>query len=205
MPIPLSRILDLCGSWICCSRFFPGGCPRIGTLDSRRFGLRGARHGRDATSRRVYERGRMYEGLGAGSLSRRWDYASERSAAKSHVWDGWRQQGLGRPKWAVAPAWANRREPVDAVVRAAKSFQSRVDRNRQESTGIELQRVALRTRFTRLWEVADWSFAPHRHTRLLSIPADSRRFDSSRARRGLLFAGHGVTAPPGGESRLRGA
>ena len=37
MPTPPSRILDLCGSWICCSRFFPGGCPRIGTLDSRRF------------------------------------------------------------------------------------------------------------------------------------------------------------------------
>ena len=50
-------------------------------VDSCRFGLRGARRGRDATSRRVYERGRMYEGLGAGSLSRRWDYASERSAA----------------------------------------------------------------------------------------------------------------------------
>ena len=141
MPIPPSRILDLCGSWICCSRFFPGGCPRIGTLDSRRFGsawvwhglrfaghgetgprcgasrrwdyasersaakshvrmpprrhtrllsipvdscrfgLRGARHGRDATSRRVYERGRMYEGLGTGSQSHKWDYASERSAA----------------------------------------------------------------------------------------------------------------------------
>ena len=145
MPIPLSRILDLCGSWICCSRFFPGGCPRIGTLDSRRFGsawvwhgprfaghgvtgprcgasrrwdyasersaakshvrmplrrhtrlpsipvdscrfdLRGARRGPDATSRRVYERGRMYEGLGTGSQSRRWDYASERSAVKSHI------------------------------------------------------------------------------------------------------------------------
>ena len=49
-------------------------------VDSRRFGLRGA----DATSRRVYERGRMYEGLATGSLSRRWDYASERSAVKSH-------------------------------------------------------------------------------------------------------------------------
>ena len=60
-----------------------------------------APHGRDATSRRVYERGRMYEGPGAGSLSRRWDYASERSAAKSRVWDGWRQQGLGRPKWVA--------------------------------------------------------------------------------------------------------
>ena len=157
-------------------------------VDSCRFGFTWAWHARDATSRRAYERGRMYEGLGAGSLSRRWDYASERSAAKSRVRDGWRQQGLGRPKWAVAPAWANRREPVDAVVRAAKSFQSRVDRNRQESTGIELQRVALRTRFVRLWEVADWSFAPHWHARLLSIPVDSRRFGSSRARRGLQFA-----------------
>ena len=109
----------------------------------------------------------------------------KRSAAKSRVRDGWRQQGLGRPKWAVAPAWANQRESVGAVVRAAKSFQSRVDRNRQESTGIELQRVALRTRFVRLWEVADWSFAPHWHARLLSIPVDSRRFGSSRARRGV--------------------
>ena len=43
----------------------------------------------------------MYEGLGAGSLSRRWDYALERSAAKSRVRDGWRQQGLGRPKWVA--------------------------------------------------------------------------------------------------------
>ena len=40
--------------------------------------------GRDATSRRVYERGHMREGLRAGLLSCRWDYASERSAAKSH-------------------------------------------------------------------------------------------------------------------------
>ena len=144
----------------------------------------------------------MYEGLGAGSLSRRWDYASERSAAKSRVWDGWRQQGLGSPKWVVAPAWANRREPV---VRAAKSLQSRVDRNRQESTGIELQRVALRTRFARLREVADWSFAPHWHTRLLSIPVDSRRFGSALVWHGQLFAGHRVTGPREGESRLRRA
>ena len=50
-------------------------------VDSCRFGLRGP----DATSLRVYERGRMYEGLATGSLSRRWDYASERSEAKSHV------------------------------------------------------------------------------------------------------------------------
>ena len=197
MPTPPSRILDLCGSWICCSRFFPGGCPRIGTRDSRRFGSAWVWHG-------LRFAGHGETGLRCGA-SRTWDYASERSAAKSHVRDGWRRQGLGRPKWAVAPACANRREPVGAVVRAAKSFQSRVDRNRQESTGIELQRVALRTRFARLWEVADWSFAPHRHTRLLSIPVDSRRFGSSRARRGLLFAGHGVTGPREGESRLRGA
>ena len=44
-PIPPSRILDLCGSWICCSRFFPGGCPCIGTLDSRRFGSAWVWHG----------------------------------------------------------------------------------------------------------------------------------------------------------------
>ena len=44
-PIPPSRILDLCGSWICCSRFFPGGCPRIGTRDSRRFGSAWVWHG----------------------------------------------------------------------------------------------------------------------------------------------------------------
>ena len=43
----------------------------------------------------------MYEGLATGSLSRRWDYASERSAAKSRMRDGWRQQGLGRPKWVA--------------------------------------------------------------------------------------------------------
>lgn len=50
-------------------------------VDSCRFGFAWAWHARDATSRRVYERGRMYEGLATGSLSRRWDYASERSAA----------------------------------------------------------------------------------------------------------------------------
>ena len=144
-------------------------------VDSCRFGLRGARRGPDATSRRVYERGRMYEGLATGSLSRRWDYTSERSAVKSHI-------RIERGQ-------------------SSRSFQSRVDRNRQESTGIELQRVALRTRFARLWEVADWSFAPHRHARLPSIPVDSRRFGSSRARRGLLFAGHGVTGPRCGASR----
>ena len=61
--------------------------PRADTLDSRRFPsipVDSAPHGRDATSRRVYERGRMYEGLATGSLSRTWDYALERSAAKSH-------------------------------------------------------------------------------------------------------------------------
>ena len=102
-------------------------------VDSCRFGLRGARRGPDATSRRVYERG----ACGAGGV----------------------RDATSRP-------W------------------SRVDRNRQESTGIELQRVALRTRFARLWEVADWSFAPHRHTRLLSIPVDSCRFGLRGARRG---------------------
>ena len=125
-----------------------------------------APHGRDATSRRVYERGCMYEGLGTGSQPRTWDYASERSAAKSHVRDGWRQQGLGRPKWAVAPAWANRREPVGAVVRAAKSFQSRVDRNRQESSCNEW-------RFARdLHAYGKLPIGASRHTGTL----DSRRF-----------------------------
>ena len=116
MPTPPSRILDLCGSWICCSRFFPGGCPRIGTLDSRRFGSAWVWHG-------LRFAGHGVTGPRCGA-SRTWDYASERSAAKSHVRDGWRQQGLGRPKWAVAPAWANQREPVGAVVRAARSQSS---------------------------------------------------------------------------------
>ena len=78
MPIPLSRILDLCGSWICCSRFFPGGCPRIGTLDSRRFGSAWVWHG-------LRFAGHGVTGPRCGA-SRTWDYASERSAAKSHVW-----------------------------------------------------------------------------------------------------------------------
>ena len=76
-PIPPSRILDLCGSWICCSRFFPGGCPRIGTRDSRRFGSAWVWHG-------LRFAGHGETGLRCGA-SRTWDYASERSAAKSHV------------------------------------------------------------------------------------------------------------------------
>ena len=78
MPTPPSRILDLCGSWICCSRFFPGGCPRIGTLDSRRFGSAWVWHGPRFAGHRE-------TGLRCGA-SRRWDYASERSAAKTRVW-----------------------------------------------------------------------------------------------------------------------
>ena len=77
MPTPPSRILDLCGSWICCSRFFPGGCPRIGTLDSRRFGSAWVWHGL-----RFAGHGETGPRCGA---SRTWDYASERSAVKSHV------------------------------------------------------------------------------------------------------------------------
>ena len=76
-PIPPSRILDLCGSWICCSRFFPGGCPRIGTRDSRRFGSAWVWHG-------LRFAGHGVTGPRCGA-SRRWDYASERSAVKSHI------------------------------------------------------------------------------------------------------------------------
>ena len=51
----------------------------------------------DATSRRVYKRGHVREGLRAGLLSCRWDYASERSAAKSHhVWDSSRDSLMQR-------------------------------------------------------------------------------------------------------------
>ena len=77
MPTPPSRILDLCGSWICCSRFFPSGSPRICTLDSRRFGSAWVWHG-------LRFAGHGETGLRCGA-SRTWDYASERSAAKSHV------------------------------------------------------------------------------------------------------------------------
>ena len=76
-PTPPSRIVDLCGSWICCSRFFPGGCPRIGTRDSRRFGSAWVWHG-------LRFAGHGETGLRCGA-SRTWDYASERSEAKSHV------------------------------------------------------------------------------------------------------------------------
>ena len=108
-PIPPSRILDLCGSWICCSRFFPGGCPRIGTRDSRRFGsawvwhgLRFAGHGETGppmwgvahvgfhcgTFRSEIPRADALAQTHSTPVDSRpadWDYASERSAAKSHV------------------------------------------------------------------------------------------------------------------------
>ena len=82
-PTPPSRILDLCGSWICCSRFFPGGCPRIGTLDSRRFlsipvdssplglGTRGTRRAVASTSGAACTRGSVRAHCRAGGITPR--------------------------------------------------------------------------------------------------------------------------------------